>query len=155
MLEDRQGGNMDNINGINAENYLNSYLAYYDHKSVTNKKRYTCLVLLDIIISALIPFTALFIDVFVPAKYIVALMGSSITIVTALNTTFGYHKLWIEYRTVAEALKHQKVLYINNCNPYNDENKRELLIFIVNSILEKENRNWKSIELSLIKSDKA
>ncbi len=142
---------MDNVSGINAENYLDSYLAYYDAKSIKNKKRYTCLVLLDIIISAMIPFAALFIDVFGPAKYIVALMGSCITIATALNTTFGYHKLWIEYRTVAETLKHQKDLYINNCNPYNDDNKRELLLFVVNSILEKENRNWKSIELSLIK----
>ncbi len=145
---------MDNMNSINAENYLDSYLAYYDEKSIRNKKRYTCLVLLDIVISAMIPFAALFIDVFSPAKYIVALMGSCITIVTALNTTFGYHKLWIEYRTVAEALKHQKDLFINNCNPYNEDNKRELLLFIVNSILEKENRNWKSIELSLVKSVK-
>ncbi len=146
---------MDNVSGIDAENYLDSYLAYYDEKSIKNKKRYTCLVLLDIIISAMIPFATLFIDIFGAAKYIVALMGSCITIVTALNTTFGYHKLWIEYRTVAEALKHQKDLYINNCNPYNDDNKKELLLFIVNSILEKENRNWKSIELSLVKSVKS
>ncbi len=146
--------NRNNENDRNAENYLNGNLTYYDEKSVLNKKRYTLLVVLDITLSALIPFTTLFIDIFSGAKYIVALMGSVITVVSAFNATFGYHKLWIEYRMVAEALKHQKDLYINSCNPYNCHNKGEILISIVNSILEKENSNWRSTELSLVKPDK-
>ncbi len=146
--------NKNNTNNINAENYLNGYLDYYEGKSILNKKRYSAFVVLNIVISALIPFATLFIDVYIPAKYIVAMMGSTITIISALNSTFGYHKHWIEYRTVAESLKHQKVLYMNNCYPYNVENKGELLILMINSILELENRNWKSIELNLIKSAK-
>lgn len=146
---------LDDSTELNAENYINVYLKYYDSKSVAYKKRFLVLTVSDIILSAMIPFVVLFIDGFSAAKYIVALMGSIITIVKGLNTAFGYHKLWIEYRTVAEALKHQKDLYINNCSPYNGQNKKELLVIIVNSILENENRNWKTIELSLTKSEKS
>jgi len=145
---------MNRGNKGSAENYLYEYLKYYDHKSMSNKKWYTILVVLYTVISAFIPFTILFIDVYYPTKYIVAFMGSFITIVSAFKTTFGFHKNWVQYRTTTEILKYHKCLYETCSAPYNGANKGEQLISNVNSIVEKENKNWRSIELNVKKSSK-
>jgi len=143
---------MDNGNKGNAENYLLEYLQYYDEKSISYKKWYTIFVVLDIVISAFIPFATLFIDIFSPTKYIVAFMGSVITIVSAFKTAFRFHISWVQYRTTAEILKYHKYLFETESYPYKGENRGELLISNVNSIVEKENRNWRSIELNNKKS---
>lgn len=143
---------MKDGNKNTAENYLLGYLEYYDKKSISYKKWYSILVVLDIVISAFIPFTTLFIDDFSSTKYIVAFMGSVVTIVSAFKTTFGFHKNWVEYRTTAEILKYHKYLFETQSSPYCEENKEELLILNVNSIVVKENRNWRSFELNNKKS---
>lgn len=130
-----------------AENYLLEYLEYYDEKSISCKRWYTVLIIIDTVISAFIPFSTLFIDIFTSAKYMVAFMGSIVTIVSVLNTTFGYHKNWVEYRTAAEILKYHMCLFETESSPYNSENRQELLISNVNSIVGKENRAWRSLEL--------
>ncbi|PKM51447.1 MAG: DUF4231 domain-containing protein [Firmicutes bacterium HGW-Firmicutes-7] len=139
---------MNDDNKSIAENYLLDYLEYYDKKSISYKKWYSVLVVLDIVISAFIPFATLFIDNFSYTKYIVAFMGSVVTIVSAFKTTFGFHKNWVEYRTTAELLKYHKYLFETQSTPYCEENKGELLILNVNSIVIKENRNWRSFELN-------
>ncbi len=135
-----------------AEEYLLNYLKYYDSRSISCKKWYLFFVVLDTVISAFIPFTALFIDTFAFTQYIIAFMGSVITIVSTLNTTFGFHKNWVEYRTTAEILKYHKYLYETDSSPYDGDNKEKLLISGINSIVEKENRNWRSIELNTRKN---
>jgi hypothetical protein len=105
----------------------------------------------DTIISAFIPFATLFIDVYLPAKFVVAFMGCIITVVSAFLSIFGFHKNWVEFRTTAEILKYHKYLYKTCSTPYNKTNKDELLILNVNTIVEKENRNWRSIELNIKK----
>ena len=74
-------------------------------------------------------------------------MASLITIASSIKTTFGFHKNWVEYRTTAEILKYHKYLFETKSAPYKGENKVELLISNVNSIVEKENRSWRTIEL--------
>lgn len=135
-----------------AEEYLLNHLEYYDNKSISCKKWHLTFVVLDTVISAFIPFTALFIDAFASTQYIIAFMGSVITIVSTLNTTLGFHKNWVEYRTTAEILKYYKYLYETSSSPYDGENKETLLISSTNSIIAKENRNWRSIELNTKKN---
>ncbi len=145
---------MNDKNRLYARNYLYRNLNYYDKKAASNKKLYNLFIILEIVISAFIPFAALFNDVFFQTKYIVALMGSFITILSAFKTSFDLHKKWVEYRTMAEILEYHKRLYLIESAPYNKSNKHELLISNVNSIVEKENRTWRSVELSVKKSSR-
>lgn len=132
----------------NPEAYLTEALEFYDSKSILYKKWYTVLVTLDIITSALIPFITLFFDKFHAARYIVALMGSFITIISTFKATFRFHEKWIDYRSTAETLKYHKYLFETESSPYKGEGKVELLISNIHLIVDKENKNWRSVELN-------
>jgi len=128
--------------------YLKNSLKYYDKKSISCKRWYTVLILADIILSSFIPFTILFIDSHNYIKFIVALMGSFITIASSIRIKFNFQENWVEYRTTTEILKYHKYLYDTLSPPYNDNNKDELLISKVNEICINENKNWRNIKLS-------
>lgn len=145
--------NMDNFNKNSAREYLTKNYDYYDIKAISCKSRYTILIIIDITISAFIPFATLFIDIFLPAKYIIAFMGCIVTIVSSLSVTFGFHKNWIEYRTTAEILKFHQYLYETKSAPYDGQNRESILISNVHSIVEIENKNWRSILLNNRKAE--
>lgn len=129
-----------------ALEFLNHEIQWYDDESILYKKWYTCLVVVDIIISALIPFTTIFITNFPFTQYIVALMGSIVTIISGFLATFQFHEKWIEYRITAENLKHHRSLFNIGVYPYNSDDKIDLLIKNIIAIIHKENTNWVSNE---------
>lgn len=131
--------------------YLNNSLKYYDRKSISCKKWYMALILVEIILSALIPFTTLFFNSFPLAKYIVALTGSVITIASSCRAKFSFQEEWIQYRTASEILKYHRTLYNTSSPPYNNKDKDELLIYKVNEICMDENKSWKSMKLNISK----
>lgn len=139
---------MDNSNSYSAVEYLESNLNYYDTKAISNKKWYTTLIIIDTTISALIPFTTLFIDMFSTVKYLIAFMGSVATILSSLKAALGFHKNWIEYRTTEEMLKFHRYLYETNSSPYDTQEREKILISNVHTIVETENRHWRSALLN-------
>lgn len=53
-----------------------------------------------------------------------------------------WHENWIQYRYIAELLKHEKYLYITKASPYDDENAFEFLVQRVERTISSENVNW-------------
>lgn len=139
---------MECIGKSGAINYIEDQYHYYDKKSISCKKQYYVLVSLHIMTSALIPFIALLIDVWPLARYIVAFMGSIVSILSAFKISFGLHNNWIEYRTTAETLKFHEYLFITASSPYDNDDREKLLINNVNLIVKEENRSWRSAELN-------
>ena len=112
-----------------------------------NKKKYKILKSLEIFCSSLIPFLVLLGNNNSLYYYFTALSGVCISIVSAFNSLGKYHELWIEYRTTAETLKHEKYLYITKAGPYKNLKKEEafkLLVERVESLISKENTRWTS-----------
>jgi hypothetical protein len=89
-------------------------------------------------------------DSFRPTRYIIAFIGSVMTILAAVKANFRFHEKWLEYRSTAEILKYQIYLFETESKPYNRENKEELLLGNVYLIIKKENKSWKSTELNNI-----
>ena len=131
-----------------AMNYLKEYLEYYDRKSILCKRWYTFFIVIDIVFSAFIPFTALFFDVFNSTQYVVAFMGSIVTIASTLSATFCFHENWIDFRTSSEILKYHKYLYETTSPPYTGKDKEKLLIETVKNIFVHENKAWRSHKLN-------
>ena len=140
---------MNNDIDNKAKAYLMQTLEWYDKKSILYKRWYTTLIVLNIITSALIPFVTLFMDIFSITRYIVALMGSIVTIISTFKATFGFHEKWVWYRSTTEILRYHKYLFETECAPYKGEDKNQLLVSNVYSIVNKENRKWKSVELNI------
>jgi hypothetical protein len=131
----------DSKEGWYIKSRLDYQLAYYSNKATSYKKYYNWLVAADIIISALISFTALF-STYYFTKYVIALMGVSVTVISGFLSTFQFDKKWIEYRTTAETLKHEKYAYEMGIEPYDQENKISVLVNNIETLISKENTNW-------------
>lgn len=134
-----------------AMQYLNISLKYYDKKSISCKKWYAVLILVEIILSAFIPFTTLFFNSFPITKYIVALIGSIITIASSSRAKFSFQEQWVQYRTATEILKYHMMLYKTSSPPYENRDKDELLINKVNEICMDENKSWRNMKLNMLK----
>ncbi len=122
---------------------LEQQISWYDTKSQDSKKHFQLCYFFDIALSASIPFLTLFVSNYGFVKYFVAFIGTITTIISALSATFKFHKNWIEYRTTAETLKHEKYLYLTKAHPYeNSKDRFEKLVQNIESLISTENTNW-------------
>ncbi|MEW6609711.1 MAG: DUF4231 domain-containing protein [bacterium] len=123
-------------------NRLNDQINWYSKKSQTNQKWFKWLRLLEIIAAALIPFLA-GIGTTIPYHLIIiGALGVIIAVSAGLSALYKYHEIWIEYRTTAETLKHEKYLYQTKCPPYNNNDAFCSLVQRVEGLISKENTQW-------------
>ena len=127
------------------ENRLEDQIRWYDNKSVEKQRMYKRIKVGEIIFSGLIPFLVILGQVNSIFYYLTAFSGALTTILAAFNSLGKYHELWLEYRTTAETLKHEKYFYITKAGPYRNLEKEEAFILLVErveSMISRENTQW-------------
>lgn len=124
------------------DNRVVDQIRWYCKKASKYKKLYFSFIIADIVLSAMIPFLALFIDVWGKANYLIAFIGSVVTIISGVISTFQYQKKWIEYRTTAETMKHTQYLYLTKTEPYNRDDCFSIFVQNIESLISSENTNW-------------
>jgi hypothetical protein len=124
------------------ENRLEDQINWYDKKSQHNQKMYKRLRLVEIIAASLVTFLAGIGHKFDYATWIIGGLGVVIAVATAAGSLFKYQENWIQYRTTAEQLKHEKFIYLTETNPYYSGDKFPLLVERVESLISKENSSW-------------
>ena len=146
---------------MNAENYLiervDKQIEWYDKKSITCQKQYKRTQFIEIILAALIPFCAGYIDRFTWLSIVVATFGVCITILESTNKLYKFHENWLQYRSTCELLRYQKQLYITQSAPYNESEETKFNLFVRNieQIISSENNQWKVMNTSKHLSDKS
>ena len=124
------------------KNRLEHQLAWYSKESQHNQKWFKRLRLVEIISATLIPFLSGMGDKISYSPWLIGGLGVLIAVAAATSTLFKYHENWIEYRTTAEQLKHEKFIYLTNTKPYETEEKFGLLVERVEALISKENSAW-------------
>ena len=131
---------------MNEETYLKerleNQLAWYDNKSQHNQRCFKRLRLLEIVSAALIPFLSGVGDKVPYSAWWIGGLGVIIAVSAAASTLFKFHENWIEYRTTAEQLKHEKFIYLTHTKPYDTQEKFGLLVERVEALISKENSAW-------------
>lgn len=133
---------------------LEKQLAWYSKESQYNQKFYKRLRLAEIISAALIPFLSGVGDKVPYNAWIIGVLGILIAVAAAASSLSKFHENWIQYRTTAEQLKHEKYLYLTSVKPYDSENKYFLLVERVESLISKENSYWAQSVKQITKIDK-
>lgn len=131
---------------MNEDEYLaerlDDQITWYDEKSQTNQKWFKRLKLLEIIAATIIPFWA-GIGTAIPYYSIfIGALGVVIAVSAGVSAIYRFHENWIEYRTTAEQLKHEKFIYLTNIKPYDTQEKFELLVERVEALISRENSAW-------------
>ena len=102
---------------------LEDQIGWYDRKSGDSQRWYTWLKLLEIAAAATLPVVA---AVHSPVGVIGGL-AAFILVLEGAQHLFQFHTHWISYRSTAEALKHERFLYLAEAGPYVGDFRHTLL----------------------------
>jgi hypothetical protein len=93
---------------------LESQIRWYGGHARSNKRWYMRIKVVQIVSAAVIP-------VIVAADlstWIAGALGALVVVLESVQQLFQFHSNWTSYRSTAEALKHEKYLYIANAGCY-------------------------------------
>ena len=135
---------------MSPEEYISGRLdeqyQWYSSKSRTNKMIFLWLRIAEIAAAALIPFlSGLLINMDnykTTGIIIIGVLGMLVTVIAGVLSLGRYQENWIEFRKTSESLKREKFLYETQVEPYNADNRFNLLVQTVESMLAKENTDW-------------
>jgi hypothetical protein len=120
---------------------LSEQLDWYESKSAHHKRWFQWLKVAQIIIAALIPVVA----AAGASAAVAGALGAVIVILEGLQQLFQFQQNWITYRGTAEALKHEKYLYLGGAGDYAREERRDaLLAERVEGLVSQEHAAWAS-----------
>ncbi|GAB3659683.1 hypothetical protein GCM10028791_33180 [Echinicola sediminis] len=125
------------------EERVDAQMNWYERKATSNKSWFVWKEGLTIVFAAMIPFFAGLGGQSEVFKLVIAILGVLVTVMTGLGSILKLEKKWIEYRTTAESLKHEKYLYLTRASPYDrDEEAFPSFVAKVESLIQKENSYW-------------
>lgn len=127
-----------------VENRYKDQMSYYSKAAGKNQKKYKQLQWVLIILSALTPILAAFMDRWPDLQIPVVIISAIVAIITAGLKTFQYQEMWVNYRATNELLKPEIYYYNFSVGPYAEEgvDKETLFVSRVETILDKEHINW-------------
>ncbi len=138
---------------------LDDQMNWYSRKSSLNKTKYLRYKRLEFIIAATIPvlislntmtdfkkpvWDGVLDMVYADLLQIISALGGIIlVIINKFLELEEYHKFWKDYRVTAEALLHERFLYVTRSEPYDEDDAYPQLVEKVESILNNEKQKWK------------
>jgi len=136
---------------------LEDQIKWYDNQSASAKRMFKRLKTATLAISVSIPLSAAFATRFpLYTGVITGVMGASIALLEGLQQLNQYHQNWITFRSTAEALKHEKFLFLATAGPYTAaSNPKSLLAERIESLVSQEHAQWTSSQEQTPKTDKS
>jgi len=118
-----------------------SELEYYESKAMRNKEYCQLFQVVIIVFSVLTP---IFLATGLSVLQIIAVMLSGVVaIATSVLGTFKFQENWLSFRTVAESLKREKILYDSkNCEYESTEDPEKLFVLKIETLISKEHNTW-------------
>jgi Protein of unknown function (DUF4231) len=120
---------------------LEDQIAWYDKKSRENQRRFKLLKGVQLAAAAAIPVVA----TFDADPAVAATLGALVVVVEGFQQLNQYQQNWTLYRSNAEALKHEKFLFLARAGPYaNAQNGVALLGDRIEGLISQEHAKWVS-----------
>lgn len=120
---------------------LEDQIAWYDRKSRECQQRFKWLKALELTAAAAIPVIA----AFDAPIYVAGILGALVVVTEGLLHVNQYHQNWITYRSTAEALKHEKYLFLAGADVYaGSRHPLRLLAERIEGLISQEHARWVS-----------
>lgn len=118
---------------------LEDQVSWYDRRSQSCQRTYVGLKILQLIAAAAVPVAA---SVHA-AVWLTGGLGAVVVVLEGIQQLGQYQANWINYRSTAEALKHEKYLYLSAAGPYRaDGHSPQLLAERVEGLISQEHAKW-------------
>lgn len=122
---------------------LEDQLQWYDTKSASNKRWYKIIRVTQLVLAAFIPVIALADKYW--SKWVTAVFGGMIAVLEGVQQLNQFGPQWVQYRSTAEKLKHEKFLFLSQSGPYRNVNPAEALRLLAERVEEnvsQEHARW-------------
>jgi hypothetical protein len=93
---------------------LETEIAWYSRKSQLDQHWFKHLKIIEIVCAAFIPFSANY----NLSVYVTGGLGAAIVVLEGIQGLYQFQQNWTTYRSTAEALKHEKYLWLAKAGPY-------------------------------------
>jgi hypothetical protein len=117
---------------------LEDQLGWYDRKSRDNQHRYQWLKLLELAVAAALPVVA---GMRSPI-WVTGGLAAVIVVLEGAQHLYQFQEHWITYRSTAEALKHERFLYLARAGPYVGEDRHTQLAERLEGLVSQEHAKW-------------
>ena len=124
---------------------LEDQISWYDRKSGDNQRYYKWLKLLEIAIAAALPVVA---AVHSPV-WVTGGLAAVIVVLEGAQHLYQFQEHWINYRSTAEALKHERFLYLAEAGPYAEGDRHTQLAERLEGLTSQEHAKWTSSQKSV------
>ncbi|ONM45949.1 DUF4231 domain-containing protein [Nocardia donostiensis] len=119
---------------------LTDQIAWYSARSRSAQRAYKLVKLGQVVTGAAVPVIA---ALHAPAA-VTASIAAVVVAAEGVQQLFQWHAHWLNYRATAEALKHERLMYLAEAGPYTRPNRRKILAQRVENIAAQENTRWVS-----------
>src|SRR5215831_9856473 len=117
---------------------LENQISWYDRRSGDNEHRYKWLKLLEIAVAASLPVVA---AVHSPV-WVTGGLAAAVVVLEGAQHLFQFQHNWITYRSTAEALKHERYLYLAKAGPYAEGDRHRQLAEQLERLISREHAKW-------------
>jgi hypothetical protein len=93
---------------------LEQQISWYGRNARRNKRWYMCIKVVQIVAAAIIPVIA----ALGLSTWVAGGLGALVVVLESIQQLFQFHSNWTHYRSTAEALKHEKFLYLAHAGAY-------------------------------------
>jgi hypothetical protein len=119
---------------------MEDQIAWYDRASGRDQRRYKMFKTATLVMAGLVPLLAT-----LPrgGQYVAAVLGFGILVAEGTQQLHQYEQHWLQYRSTAEMLKHEKYLFLAAAGPYAEAPQaRRLLAERVEALVSQEHAQW-------------
>ncbi len=117
---------------------LEDQLGWYSRKSGESQRLYKWLKLLEIAVAATLPVVA---AVHSPV-WVTGGLAAVIVVLEGAQQVYQFQEHWITYRSTAEALKHERYLYLAQAGPYAGDDRHSQLAERLEGLISQEHAKW-------------
>jgi Protein of unknown function (DUF4231) len=126
---------------------LEDQLAWYEAKSTHHRRWYQSLKVAQLVVAAAIPAVA----AAGASAGVAGGLGAVVVVLEGLQQLFQFQQNWIAYRGTAEALKHEKYLYLAGAGAYARADRRDArLAERVEALVSQEHAAWADAQRAAI-----
>jgi hypothetical protein len=142
VSDDRQPARDADMSGV-AWDRLEDQLRWYDRKSVAAHQAYKRVKLGQIIVgAAVIVVAALQVSAAVTAT-----LATFVVLAEGAQQLWQWQTNWVLYRMTAEALKHERYLYISSAGPYSEGDRHRVLAERLEGLISQHHAKWTEARL--------
>lgn len=117
---------------------LEDQLGWYGRKSVSAQRAYKRVKLLQLVVGAIVPVVAALQAL--PA--VTAALAAVVVVAEGAQQLYQWQTNWVLYRATAEALKHERYLYLAEAGPYSVGNRDRILAERLEGLVSQEHAKW-------------